>query len=88
MNPTLQHRLSLGLAILTGLAIALREPEQRAFERTMRSLDVTGQLLGILDPLSSIVFAFVAMLLVYALAYLALAAAGHAFTSLRGAPTP
>ena len=88
MNPTLHHRLSLGLALLAGLWIAVREPDQRLFEQAMRALDVTGPVLGVLDPLSSIVLTFASMLLAYVVAYLALAAAGHALTSLRGTPSP
>ena len=88
MSPTLQHRLSLGLALLAGLWFAVQEPEQRLFEQTMRELDLTGQILGILDPLAAIAAAFLAMLLVYALAYALLAAAYHALSTLRGAPNP
>ena len=88
MSRTLHHRLSLGLALLAGLWFAVQEPEQRLFEQTMRKVDLTGQILGILDPLAAIVAAFLAMLLVYALAYVLLAAAHHALSTLRGAPSP
>ena len=88
MSPSLHHRLSLGLALLAGLWFAVEQPEQRLFEQTMRELDLSGQILGILDPLAAIVAAFLAMLAVYALAYVLLGVARHALSTLRGAPSP
>lgn len=62
------HYVSLAASVLAGFWAALEAPATRLFEQTMRSLDITGQVLGPLDLLSD----SIATLLVMALAYVAL----------------
>ena len=81
MDSGLRHWSSLGLALACGAWIALREPDQRLFEQAMRAFGLTGPVLGPLDALTSVAVAFLAMLAVYAVAYLAIGLV----TSRRGA---
>ncbi len=62
------HYISLAVAVLAGFWAALEAPATRLFEQTMRSLGITGQVLGPLDLLSD----SIATLLVMAMAYVAL----------------
>lgn len=59
------HYVSLSVAILAGFWAALEAPATRLFEQTMRSLDITGQVLGPLDLLSDSIATLVVMALVY-----------------------
>ncbi len=69
MGSGLHHWLSFAAAFAFGAWVAVREPDQRLFERAMRSLDLTGPILGPLDAVSSVAATFVAMLAAYAAAY-------------------
>ena len=76
MDRDLQHWSSFALALAAGAWIAVREPDQRVFEQAMRALGLTGPVLGPLDTLTSVAVAFVAMLIVYAVASAAIGLAG------------
>lgn len=73
------HYVSLSVAILAGFWAALNAPATSIFEQTMRSLDVTGQVLSPLALLTDSVATLIAMAAVYFVLTAVLARAG--FTS-------
>lgn len=76
------HYLSLGVAILAGFWAALNAPATRLFEQTMRTLDITGQVLSPLSLLSDSIATLITMGVVYFALTEVLARAG--FTSDEG----